>query len=206
MSKPGATHPRLWLTTRSRFSAVSVACILVTAPLAIGSLLTGCGNKKVHAAAPVTVPTQPPAPVSTPESSKSPASIPAPNTPAPTNPAPSNPPADLTPQPDKLKRPTPVTPPATEPARPEAPQISPQLSPADQAQLEKETNQLIADSEQNLQRTNGRDLNASQKDMVDKINGWLDQSRDAVRTSDWARAKNLAQKAYLLSLELVKTL
>jgi len=206
MSKPDATHPRLWLTTRSRISAVGAACIFVAAPLVIASLLSGCSGKKVHAAAPVTVPAQPPVPVATPETTRSPASIPAPNTPTPKNPAPSNPPPDLAPQPDKLKRPAPTTPPATEPTRPEAPQISPQLSPADQAQLEKETNQLIADSQQNLHRADGRDLNASQKDMVDKINGWLDQSRDAVRTSDWARAKNLAQKAYLLSLELIKTL
>ncbi|HEV2288919.1 MAG TPA: hypothetical protein VGR81_08205 [Candidatus Acidoferrales bacterium] len=191
--------------TCSRISAAGAVSILVATLFTMASLLSGCSGKKVHAAAPVTVPAQPPVPVAAPETTKSPASIPAPNTPAPKNPAPSNPPADLTPQPDKLKKPA-VPPPTAEPARPEAPQISPQLSPADQAQLEKETNQLVSDSEQNLHRADGRDLNASQKDMVDKINGWLDQSRDAVRTSDWARAKNLAQKAYLLSIELIKTL
>lgn len=42
--------------------------------------------------------------------------------------------------------------------------------------------------------------------MVDKIRGFLEQAQDAIRTSDWSRAKNLSQKAYLLSIELVKTL
>lgn len=42
--------------------------------------------------------------------------------------------------------------------------------------------------------------------MVDKIRGWLDQAQQAIQTSDWERAKNLSQKAYRLSLDLVKTL
>ncbi|MGC1935216.1 MAG: hypothetical protein WA681_09365 [Candidatus Acidiferrales bacterium] len=172
---------------------------------ALAFLISGCNGKKVHAAVPVAVPAQPPAPVATPETTKSPASIPAPSTPTPKNLVPSTPPQDLSPQPDKLKRPA-VTPPASEPERPEAPQISPQLSATDQAQLQKETNQLVADSQQNLHRADGRNLNATQKDMIGKINGLLDQSRDAVRSSDWPSAKNLAQKAYLLSLELLKTL
>jgi len=57
-----------------------------------------------------------------------------------------------------------------------------------------------------LHRSDGRRLNPTQQDMVDKIRSFLAQAQSAMSTSDWSRAKNLSQKAYLLSLELVKTL
>lgn len=163
---------------------------------------SGCLRHKVHAA-PVVVPVEPPAPVATSGTTKSPASIPAPSTPGPKNPEPATPPPGLTPKPDALKRPTTAAP---EPERPAAPQISPQISASDQAELTKQTQQYVATSQQNLHRADGRELNPGQRDMVDKIHGFLDQAQDAIRTSDWSRAKNLSQKAYLLSLELVKTL
>lgn len=49
-------------------------------------------------------------------------------------------------------------------------------------------------------------MSAAQKDLVEKISSFLEQSRDAVKTGDWTRAQNLAQKARLLSLELVSSL
>ncbi|HKF52184.1 MAG TPA: hypothetical protein VKB26_07715, partial [Candidatus Acidoferrales bacterium] len=61
-------------------------------------------------------------------------------------------------------------------------------------------------TQQNLHHADGHDLNATQKDMVDKIRGFLDQAQQAIQTADWERAKNLSQKAYLLSLDLLKTL
>lgn len=94
----------------------------------------------------------------------------------------------------------------TETERPPAPQISPQMSQSEQAELTKQTQQYVANAEQNLHRADGRELNPNQRDMVDKIRGLLDQSQDAIHTSDWSRAKNLSQKAYLLSLDFVKTL
>lgn len=42
--------------------------------------------------------------------------------------------------------------------------------------------------------------------MVDKIRGFLDQAQQAIQGSDWESAKNFSQKAYLLSLDLLKTL
>lgn len=163
----------------------------------------GCLNHKVRAAAPVTVPPQPPAPISTPGTTKSPDSIPAPTTPAPKNPEPATLSPALTPKPDTLKRPATAAP---EPERPPAPEISPQISPSDQVELTKQTQQYVTTAQQNLHRADGRELNMSQHDMVDKIRGFLEQAQDAIRTSDWSRAKNLSQKAYLLSIELVKTL
>lgn len=112
--------------------------------------------------------------------------------------------------------PAPPKPPAEQaaPAEPAAdsashtpvPQISPQLSPGDQQNYERRMNDDILAAEKDLQQTNGRQLNAYQQDLVEKIHSFLDQSRDASKGGDWARAQNLAQKARLLSTELVNSL
>lgn len=91
------------------------------------------------------------------------------------------------------------------PERPPAPLISPQLSPDDQAALERKTNEKIAAAEKNLKRAYGHELNAAQHDLVEKINTFLGQSREALRAADWTRAYNLAQKAYLLSVDLASS-
>lgn len=80
------------------------------------------------------------------------------------------------------------------------------MSPSDQTQLQRQANQFLTTTQQNLHHADGHDLNAAQKDMVDKIRGFLDQAQQAIQTTDWERAKNLSQKAYLLSLDLLKTL
>ncbi|HET6199922.1 MAG TPA: hypothetical protein VFD93_06255 [Candidatus Acidoferrales bacterium] len=165
----------------------------------------GCMGHKVRASAPVTVPPKPPAPISTSGTTKSPDSIPAPTTPAPKNPEPATLSPALTPKPDTVKRPTTVVP-EPESERPPAPEISPQMSQSDQVELTKQTQQYVTTAQENLHRADGRELNTSQHDMADKIRGFLEQAQDAIRTSDWSRAKNLSQKAYLLSVELVKTL
>jgi hypothetical protein len=92
------------------------------------------------------------------------------------------------------------------PARPTAPQISPQISPGDQASYERKTGDDISAAERNLQQASGRQLSAAQQDLVEKIRGFLSQSRDASQAGDWARAQNLAQKARLLSVELLNSL
>ena len=171
--------------------------------LSLAVFTGGCMGHKVRAAAPVTLPPQPPTPISTAGTTKSPDSIPAPTTPAPKNPEPAALSPALTPKPDTLKRPATSVP---EPDRPPAPEISPQMSQSDQVELTKQTQQYVTTAQQNLHRADGRELNTSQHDMADKIRGFLAQAQDAIRTSDWSRAKNLSQKAYLLSVELVKTL
>jgi len=64
----------------------------------------------------------------------------------------------------------------------------------------------INEAEKNLQQANGRQLNAYQQDLVEKTRSFIDQSHDASKGGDWARAQMLAQKARLLSTELVNTL
>jgi hypothetical protein len=79
------------------------------------------------------------------------------------------------------------------------------MSASAQAELEQQTKQYISDAEKNLHSADGRTLNANQSDMVEKIRGFLKQAHDAALVKDWARGKSLAQKAYLLSVELTKT-
>lgn len=91
-------------------------------------------------------------------------------------------------------------------ARPPAPQISPQLPPEEQAAYERKTNENISAAEKNLGQASGRSLNSAQNDLVEKIRGFLGQAHEAISQSDWTRAQNLSQKAYLLSVELINSL
>ncbi len=106
-----------------------------------------------------------------------------------------------------------TTPPPHRPAadsapasRPAPPQISPQISQADQAAYEHRTNDSISEAQKNLQKAGAHQLSSSQQEMVEKIQGFITQARDALQASDYTRAQNLAQKAQLLSIELVNTL
>ena len=178
-------------------------------------LASGCGPKKVQAAAPVS---------SAPSSSAietPPPSTMAPDTTAMPPVAPQSPPPDI---PAATTAPPPMITPATKPApkpqkpapepatvaedhaRPPAPQISPQLSENDKANYQRGTTEDIGVAEGNLQQATGKRLNAQQNDLVDKIKSFLNQSHDASKDGDLARAKNLAQKARLLSVELVNSL
>ncbi|HXX46030.1 MAG TPA: hypothetical protein VEJ38_14975 [Candidatus Acidoferrales bacterium] len=190
-----------------RVAALLLACATLPA-------LGGCSEKTVHAAVPA-------APVPTEEAMR-------PMTTAPDT--------DATPPPENATAPPPAVPVAAAPAppvtipaakpsaprrpvseqasadaesqptRPPAPQISPQLSPYDAATYQRKTSDDISVAESNLQQTNGKQLNAAQSDLAEKIRSFLSQSHDAIKDGDWARAQNLAQKARLLSAELINSL
>jgi outer membrane biosynthesis protein TonB len=96
--------------------------------------------------------------------------------------------------------------PEPEPVKHEAPQISPQLSPDESARDQASAKKDIQTAQQNLDSANGKRLTVNQRDMADKIRGFLKQAQDAIAISDWSRAKSLAEKARLLSDELVKSL
>jgi hypothetical protein len=105
------------------------------------------------------------------------------------------------------RRPSAEQPNAAEPAaHPPAPQISPQFSAGDQASYERSTNDDLATAEKSLQQASGRQLNAAQQDLAGKIRSFTEQARDAGKGGDWTRAQNLAQKARLLSIELINSL
>jgi len=178
-----------------------IVSALLTLELCLGA--AACNNRNAHAVPPVTTPP------ATPVENKPPDAAPAPPK-IDTQPAPAPLPASETPN---VPRPKPKRPASDQPSdspdqpsHPAAPQISPQLSPGDQASYEHRTAEDIAGAEANLAQTNGKRLSAAQQDLVDKIRSFLDQSRDASKSGDWARAQNLAQKARLLSVELVNSL
>lgn len=188
-------------------AAVLLACGLLPA-------LGGCARKTVHAAPPAApVPVEAMRPMTTaPDTDATPpaenAAAQPPTLPVASQPAP--PPVAILP----AKPAAPRKPPAeqssadteTQPSRPPAPQISPQLSPGDQATYQRKTGEDISVAEGNLQQTAGKQLNATQMDLTEKIRSFLAQSRDASKDGDWARAQNLAQKARLLSVELINSL
>jgi len=66
------------------------------------------------------------------------------------------------------------------------------------------TNQLLVSTEDSLKKTDGRQLTSNQQEMVNQIRQFMEQSKAAVAAGDTARAHNLAIKAHLLSIELLK--
>jgi hypothetical protein len=195
----------------ARAGQIRAALLLFAAALPFA--LTGCGEKNVHAAAPATpapapaahpmsvapdttaappleAALAPPAPPAGPTSSAPPVSLPAGRPPAPRRPA---------------AQPGATAESDTAP-HPAAPQISPQLSAEDQASYQRKTTDDIAAAEANLQRASGRQLNAAQQDLAEKIRSFVGQSRDAGKGGDWVKAQNLSQKARLLSAELIGSL
>lgn len=89
--------------------------------------------------------------------------------------------------------------------KPEAPTIAAQLSKEEFAAARQETSQSLDIAEKNLASTDNKRLNAAQKDLVSKIRGFLKDAREAAQAGDWARARNLAKKAQVLSEELVRS-
>ncbi len=77
-------------------------------------------------------------------------------------------------------------------------------TPAEQASDKSSTDQLRAATEENLKKATGLQLNSSQREMVNQIREFMAQSKAAVAAGDLEGAHNLALKAHLLSLELVK--
>jgi hypothetical protein len=75
---------------------------------------------------------------------------------------------------------------------------------AAQAQQRSSTDQLLGSTEDNLKKLDGRQLTPTQQDMVSQIRQYMQQSKEAVTAGDTERSRMLAQKAQLLSDELVK--
>lgn len=183
----------------------------------ISLFCAGCGEKKVQAAVPVSAPPAKTAVETPPPSTTAPDTTALPpvasQTPAPEIPAASDtPPPIITPAPKPAPKPQKPAPEPESPSvaedhtRPRAPQISPQLTDDQKATYQRGITEDIGVAEGNLKQTVGKRLNAQQTDLVDKIRNFRDQSNNAAKEGDLARAKNLAQKARLLSVELVNSL
>ncbi|HKN73904.1 MAG TPA: hypothetical protein VJW94_01905 [Candidatus Acidoferrum sp.] len=102
-------------------------------------------------------------------------------------------------------RPRSMAPPANPGApsgKPETPQIVPELSTQESTSLQRETDQSLKVAERNLASTAGKSLNAAQSDLASKVRSFISDAREAGRAGDWARARDLAKKAQVLSEEL----
>jgi hypothetical protein len=173
---------------------------------ALSAGMAGCASKHIVRAAPPSVSEPPPEETSP---------MPPPATPAPPpvatteEPAPEVPSPALAPTPPKRpaapKRPAPAETAVSAPPKPAPPQLSPQLSARDLEATKTNTTKNITTAEQNLQMASGKQLSPAQKDLAAKIKGFLSQSHEAIRADDWVRAQNLAEKARVLSAELVKS-
>lgn len=164
---------------------------------------SGCHRQTVHAAPPPAVP--PPTLEPAPTPAPMPTTAPPETTPvAPAQPAPIDPGPEM-PAPKPVNpKPRVIPPPASDPApRPAPPQLRPNITPAQAADFKRKTNDAVAETEKNLQSSSGRTLSQEQRDLVDKIRGFLTQVREATDAEDWGKALNLAEKAQLLSREMV---
>lgn len=66
------------------------------------------------------------------------------------------------------------------------------------------TDQLVGQTEENLKKIAGRQLDSNQQEILKQVRQFLDQSKAAVAAGDIERGHNLAMKAHLLSDELAK--
>lgn len=171
---------------------------------AVFGALAGCASKHIVRAAPPSVSAPPPeetAPMPPPEA---PPPVTTTEEPAPEVPLPTPPPAPAK-RPVPPRRPAPPETADPTPAKPAPPQISPQLSARDLDRTKKNTTTNITTAEKNLQFADGKQLSAAQKDLAEKIKGFLNESHEAIMADDWVRAQSLAEKASVLSAELVKS-
>jgi hypothetical protein len=104
-------------------------------------------------------------------------------------------------------RPRTNSPPPTEPVdAAKATTLVPELSPQETATAKQQVTDSLAIVERNLATTRGRKLTLAQSDIVSKITGFVGETREASGQGDWARARNLAKKAQILSEDLVTSL
>lgn len=88
----------------------------------------------------------------------------------------------------------------------EVPQIVPELSAQESSALQQETQQNLDRAERNIAAASRRTLNAAQADLASKVRGFIADAREAGKAGDWARARDLAKKAQVLSEELFNSL
>ncbi len=89
---------------------------------------------------------------------------------------------------------------ASEPAA----QIAPGMTPAEATRQRHNAEQLLGATDDKLKRLAGRPLDAKQQEAVAQIRNYMDGARSALKEGDVRRANTLAQKAHLLSEDLVK--
>jgi hypothetical protein len=82
--------------------------------------------------------------------------------------------------------------------------ISPDMSPQQAQQQRGRTTWLLGKTDENLKILASRPLNAAQQDTVHQVKRYVEDSEDATKNGDLQRAYTLANKARMLSADLVK--
>ena len=83
-------------------------------------------------------------------------------------------------------------------------QIVPGITQEEANRQRENAEQLLAATDANLKRLAARTLTLSQQETTGQIRYYIDGARSALKDGDTRRAHTLAQKAYLLSDDLVK--
>ena len=89
---------------------------------------------------------------------------------------------------------------ASEPAA----QIAPGMTPTEASRQRHNAEQLLGGTDDKLKGLAGRTLDAKQQETVGQIRNYMDGARSALKEGDVRRANTLAQKAQLLSEDLLK--
>jgi hypothetical protein len=89
-------------------------------------------------------------------------------------------------------------------AKEPAAQIVPGMTPAEATRQRRNAEQLLGSTDNLLKQLAGRTLDARQQETVGQIRNYMDGARSALKEGDTRRASTLAQKAHLLSEDLVK--
>lgn len=84
--------------------------------------------------------------------------------------------------------------------------LVPEMSPQETAAAKAQVNDSVAIVERNMALARGKNLTSAQADILSKITGFLSEAREASSEGDWARARNLAKKAQILSEDLAASL
>jgi hypothetical protein len=82
--------------------------------------------------------------------------------------------------------------------------IAPGMTPAEATHQRHNAEQLLGATDDKLKRLAGRTLDAKQQETVGQIRNYMEGARSALKEGDVRRANTLAQKAHLLSEDLVK--
>jgi len=89
-------------------------------------------------------------------------------------------------------------------AREPAALIAPGMTPAEATRQRHNAEQLLGSTDDKLKRLTGRTLDAKQQETVGQIRNYMEGVRSALKEGDVRRANTLAQKAHLLSEDLLK--
>ena len=82
-------------------------------------------------------------------------------------------------------------------------EISPGLSEQQVSRRTQETDKLLANAENNLKTMSTRRPSSAQRDTMNQVRSYIEQARTAANSGDVQSAYNLANKASMLSADLV---